>query len=154
MPDFYDFERANARLPELRETLLQLRGLRDEVVVVRDRIVELNAPAVAGGVASPTAGATPPGATPPGATRAEVDQETHRLRLRLQGLFDQMQATVLEIDEWGIQLREIETGLVDFPALVAGRPIWLCWRLGEDRGEWWHEASEGFDGRRRIEDLT
>ena len=154
MPDFYDFERANARLPELRETLLQLRGLRDEVVVVRDRIVKLNAPAVAGGVASPTAGATPPGATPPGATRAEVDQETHRLRLRLQGLFDQMQATVLEIDEWGIQLREIETGLVDFPALVAGRPIWLCWRLGEDRVEWWHEASEGFDGRRRIEDLT
>ena len=154
MPDFYDFERANARLPELRETLLQLRGLRDEVVVVRDRIVELNAPAVAGGVASPTAGATPPGATPPGATRAEVDQETHRLRLRLQGLFDQMQATVLEIDEWGIQLREIETGLVDFPALVAGRPIWLCWRLGEERVEWWPEASEGFDGRRRIENLT
>lgn len=142
MPDFYDFERANARLPELRETLLQLRALRDEVVSVRDRIVELNAPALAGGAATP----------PTPATEAEV--ETRRLRMRLQGLVDQMQATVVRIDEWGIQLREIETGLVDFPALVSGRPVWLCWRLGENRVMWWHEVSDGFDGRRRIEDLV
>jgi hypothetical protein len=154
VPDFYDFERANARLPELRETLLQLRALRDEVVVVRDRIVELNAPTLAGGVVSPATGPAPAGSATPGTARSDVEQETRRLRLRLQGLFDQMQATVLEIDEWGIQLREIETGLVDFPALVAGRPIWLCWRLGEERVEWWHEVSEGFDGRRRIEDLV
>ena len=71
----------------------------------------------------------------------------------MQGLVDQMQAAVVEIDGWGIQLREIATGLVDFPALVAGRPIWLCWRLGEERVEWWHETSEGFDARRRLEDL-
>ncbi|MGA3031190.1 MAG: DUF2203 domain-containing protein [Candidatus Limnocylindrales bacterium] len=143
MPDFYDFDRADARLPELRETLLRLRALRDEVVSVRDRIVELNAPALAGGVAS----------TPPPA-RAEAELETKRLRMRLQGLVDQMQATVIQIDSWGIQLREIETGLVDFPALVSGRPVWLCWRLGEDHVMWWHEVSEGFDGRRRIEDLV
>ncbi|MFI5258652.1 MAG: DUF2203 domain-containing protein [Candidatus Limnocylindrales bacterium] len=143
MPDFYDFDRANARLPELRETLLQLRALRDEVVSVRDRIVELNAPAIAGGAAS----------TPPPAPD-EADLETRRLRMRLQGLVDQMQATVLKIDGWGIQLRAIETGLVDFPALVSGRPVWLCWRLGEDQVKWWHEVSEGFGGRRRIEDLV
>jgi len=65
-----------------------------------------------------------------------------------------MQAAVIEIDEWGIQLREIESGLVDFPALAAGRPIWLCWRLGEESVEWWHEVSQGFDSRRRIEDLV
>jgi hypothetical protein len=144
VPDFYDFERANARLPELREKLLQLRSLRGDVVAVRDRIVELNAPALAGGSAP----------TPAGPTRDDADKETRRLRMRLQGLVDQMQAAVLQIDEWGIQLREIEAGLVDFPALAMGRPIWLCWRLGEDRVEWWHEVSEGFDGRRRIEDLV
>jgi len=144
VPDFYDIDRANARLPDLRETLLQLRAMREEIVAARDRIVELNAPALAGGVASTPAGPTPAGAA----------QETQRLRLRMQGLVDQMQAAVLQIDGWGIQLREIETGLVDFPALVAGRPIWLCWRLGEDRVQWWHEVSEGFDGRRRIEDLS
>lgn len=144
MPDFYDFDRANAKLPELRETLLRLRAQRDEVVAVRNRIVELNAPAVARGAALNLAG-------PP---RPEADLETQRLRMRMQGLVDQMQAAVLELDGWGIQLREIDTGLIDFPALVSGRPIWLCWRLGEEQVQWWHEVSEGFDGRRRIEDLV
>ena len=73
--------------------------------------------------------------------------------MRMQGLVDQMQAGALQLDGWGIQLREIATGLVDFPALVSGRPIWLCWRLGEKQVEWWHETSEGFEARRRIEDL-
>jgi hypothetical protein len=65
-----------------------------------------------------------------------------------------MEAAVTQIDRWNIQLREIGTGLVDFPALVAGRPVWLCWRLGEDKVEWWHEVTEGFDSRHRIEDLV
>ena len=142
MAEFYDFDRANARIPELRETLLTLRSLREDLVAARDRIVELNAPAVAGA----TVAAAPP---PP-----DADQETQRLRMRVQGLVDQMQAAVLHIDGWGIQLRDIETGLVDFPALVSGRPVWLCWRLGEDVVSWWHERSEGFDARRRIEDLV
>lgn len=141
MTDFYDFERANAKLPELRETLLRLRDQRDEVISVRDRIVELNAPALARGISEPSA-----------ASR-QADQETQRLRMRMQGLVDQMQAAVLQVDAWGIQLRDIQTGLIDFPALVAGRPIWLCWRLGEERVTWWHETTEGFDSRRRIEEI-
>ena len=142
MPEFYDFDRANARIPELREALLTLRSLREALVAARDRIVELNAPALAGA----TVAAAPP---PP-----DADRETQRLRMRMQGLVDQMQAAVLQIDGWGIQLRDVETGLVDFPALVSGRPVWLCWRLGEDVVSWWHERSEGFDARRRIEDLV
>ena len=182
VPDFYDFDRANARIPELRETLLTLRSLREDLVAARDRIVELNAPALAGGAATggaatggaatggaatggaatggaATGGAAVGGAATGGAAAAparppDADQETQRLRMRMQGLVDQMQATVLRIDGWGIQLRDIETGLVDFPALVAGRPVWLCWRLDEAVVGWWHEASEGFDARRRIEDLV
>ncbi len=42
-----------------------------------------------------------------------------------------MQAAVERLDAWDVTLRDIETGLVDFPALVAGRQVWLCWRLGE-----------------------
>jgi hypothetical protein len=145
VPDLYNFARANDRLPELREALLSLRALKSEVVAIRDRIVELNAPqAVAGGVVS----------TPAGPAAAAADGETQRLRMRMQGLVDQMIATVAQIDAWGIQLRDIESGLVDFPALVAGRPVWLCWRLGEDEVAWWHEASVGFEGRQRMEDLA
>jgi hypothetical protein len=143
--DYYSIDRANALLPELRETLLRLRGLRADVVELRDRIVELNTPGATGGGAP---------ASTRKATRAEVEEESRLLHLRLQGSVDQMEAAVARIDGWKIQLRQIETGLVDFPALVSGRPIWLCWRLGEDRVGWWHELSDGFDGRRRLEDLV
>ena len=152
MAEFYDFDRANARIPELRETLLTLRSLREDMVAARDRIVELNVPALADGAAAGRAAAG--GTSAPAQRPPDADQETQRQRLRMQGLVDQMQAAVLQIDGWGIQLRDIETGLVDFPALVSGRPVWLCWRLGEDAVVWWHETSAGFDARRRIEDLV
>src|SRR5450759_144005 len=86
VPDFYDFDEANTRLPELRETLLRLRDQRDEIVGVRNRIVELNAPALTGA----------PHAAPTGLSEAEVAEETQRLRMRMQGLVDQMQAAVLK----------------------------------------------------------
>ena len=73
---------------------------------------------------------------------------------QVQGVIDQMQAGVARIDELGVTLREIETGLVDFPALVAGRQVWLCWRLGEGDVEWWHELSDGFGGRRPLIELA
>ena len=141
MPDFFDIDAANAKLPEVRETLLRLRDQRDEIISLRDRIVAINAPMLAG------AASQPPESNP------EIDSETQTLRMRMQGLVDQMQAAALQLDGMGIQLRDIATGLVDFPALVAGRPVWLCWRLGEERIDWWHETSEGFDARRRLEDL-
>jgi hypothetical protein len=149
MPDFYDIDRANARLPELRELLETLHSQREELIAVRNRIVELNLPQAVAGSGSPAGSSSAARVR-----RPEADAETNRLRLRMQGLVDQMQAAVLEIDSWGIVLRAIETGLVDFPALVAGRQVWLCWQLGEDRVGWWHELSEGFDGRRRLEDLV
>jgi len=141
VPDFFDIDAANAKLPEVRETLLRLRDQRDEIISLRDRIVAINAPMLAG------AASQPPESNP------EIDSETQTLRMRMQGLVDQMQAAALQLDGMGIQLRDIATGLVDFPALVAGRPVWLCWRLGEERIDWWHETSEGFDSRRRLEDL-
>ncbi|HEX7491512.1 MAG TPA: DUF2203 domain-containing protein [Candidatus Limnocylindrales bacterium] len=143
MSDYYDFDKANLRLPELRETLLRLRDQRDEIVGVRNRIVELNAPLLIKAPEAPPSELTP----------TEIAEETQRLRMKMQGLVDQMQAAALQLDGWSIQLRDIQTGLIDFPALAAGRPIWLCWRLGEPQVMWWHEASEGFDARRRIEDL-
>ena len=65
-----------------------------------------------------------------------------------------MQQDVAQIDEWGITLRDISTGLIDFAALANGRPIWLCWRLGEGDIEWWHEANVGFDQRQPLSELT
>ena len=72
----------------------------------------------------------------------------------IRDIVQRMQHAVAQIDDWGITLREISTGLIDFPALANGRPIWLCWRLGENDIAWWHEANEGFDSRQPLTDLT
>jgi hypothetical protein len=52
--------------------------------------------------------------------------------------------------ERGILLRDPETGLVDFPSLVEGRRVFLCWRLGEDEVAWYHEERSGFSGRKPL----
>ena len=51
------------------------------------------------------------------------------------------------IDEWGIELRDIATGLIDFPGKISGEQVWLCWRLGEAEVGYWHPTDEGFSGR-------
>lgn len=125
MTAFYTLDRANDRIPELEEMLTLLRAQRDEL---RDLKATFDA--------------------------AASGDEGRRLRLRMQGLVDQMQATVARIDGWGITLRDIDTGLIDFPALVSGRQVWLCWRLGEGPVEWWHELDDGFAGRRPLIELA
>jgi hypothetical protein len=57
-----------------------------------------------------------------------------------------------QIDAWGIVVRDLDSGLCDFPARREGRTIFLCWRLGEPAIAWWHEPEAGFAGRRPIDD--
>ena len=72
----------------------------------------------------------------------------------LAAIVRRMEAAVRQIDAWNITLRDIGTGLVDFPALANGRPIWLCWRLGEEDIAWWHELDSGIAGRRPLIELV
>ncbi|MEA2505220.1 MAG: hypothetical protein QOG36_2263 [Actinomycetota bacterium] len=51
----------------------------------------------------------------------------------------------------GIVVRDIEQGLIDFPGLRGGRQIYLCWRLGEDAVNFWHDRETGFAGRQPLE---
>ena len=60
---------------------------------------------------------------------------------------------VARLVEMDITLRDISTGLIDFPALVSGSPIWLCWRLGEAEVAHWHPHDEGYDTRRPLSEL-
>ncbi|MDQ2976387.1 MAG: DUF2203 domain-containing protein [Acidobacteriota bacterium] len=53
-----------------------------------------------------------------------------------------------ELEALGVQLKDFERGLVDFPSLRDGRVVLLCWQLGEgDQLEWWHDMDAGFGGR-------
>jgi hypothetical protein len=56
-----------------------------------------------------------------------------------------------ELEALGVQLKDYERGLLDFPSLREGRVVLLCWQLGEgDRIEWWHDLETGFAGRQPI----
>jgi len=53
-----------------------------------------------------------------------------------------------ELESLGVQLKDFERGLIDFPSLREGRVVLLCWQLGEgDELEWWHDVDAGFAGR-------
>jgi len=137
MGHFYGIDEANEQLVEVRPLLERLAAQRLDLIRLRDRAV------TAGSGPSSTADDT-----------GDTDEELRNLRLRMQGIIDQMQAAVTRIDALDIVLRDIETGLIDFPALVAGRQVWLCWRLGEDEVAWWHDLSSGFAARRPFSELT
>ncbi len=128
---YYDLEAANARVGELRSVLTGLRDDRDAISAAQRRIEDLRSAADADANE---------------AARAGQQQEMTTIVRR-------MEAAVRQIDAWGVTLRDIGTGLVDFPALANGRPIWLCWKLGEDDIAYWHELDAGIAGRRPLIEL-
>lgn len=141
MSRFYDIDAANATLPELDGIVGVLREQRSELVRLRDEVL------AAGGEGSSVGSGGSSG-------EATTSSNLRTIRLRMQGLIDQMAAGVARIDALGLTLRDIERGLVDFPALVSGRQVWLCWQPGETAIGWWHDLEAGFDGRRPLADLA
>lgn len=135
MNRYFDVDAANEALTEVGPLLATLSDQRLELIRLRDR--SLAAHSAAGGGTS------------------EADHgESQLLRLRMKGIVDQMAAAVARLDQLGITLRDIEHGLIDFPALAGGRPIWLCWQLGETDIAFWHELDTGFGSRRPLIELV
>jgi len=67
--------------------------------------------------------------------------------------FDMLDDLLHHIQRTGVQVKDINTGLLDFPALHDGHEVYLCWQIGERRIEYWHEVDAGFAGRQPIETL-
>jgi hypothetical protein len=65
--------------------------------------------------------------------------------------FERLDKLVHRIQDLGVHIKDLSVGLLDFPALYEGREIYLCWRFGEDRIEYWHETDSGFAERRIID---
>jgi hypothetical protein len=56
------------------------------------------------------------------------------------------------VQEMGIVVRDIDRGLIDFPALIDGEEIYLCWQFDEDGISWWHDLESGFGGRQPLDE--
>ena len=63
----------------------------------------------------------------------------------------QLQEAIERIHETGCVVKDLDQGLIDFPAMRGGEEVYLCWKLGEERIEFWHGIEEGFAGRKPLD---
>jgi hypothetical protein len=124
-------EEANAELAEVRPLVEQMVERRRTHAEAQERQEELE------GRIRGNGGGIPP------ATLAEAAAEIERLERELSGLVD-------EIVEHGAEVKDIDEGLIDFPARRRGETVLLCWKLGEDEIRYWHRVEDGFAGRRPL----
>ena len=117
-------EEANAALPALRRLLQRLRDAKDMLTdaEAHEALTE----------AAPTNGGGEPG--------SQVGEA-----------FLQVRRLLATLQAQGIVIRDIDRGLIDFPAVIDGEEVYLCWELGEDSVDWWHGPEEGFSGRQPLD---
>jgi len=63
---------------------------------------------------------------------------------------ERLEKEIQTLEDLGCVLKDMTTGLIDFPAVRLGMRVWLCWRLGEERVMFWHGLHEGFAGRKPV----
>jgi hypothetical protein len=84
-------------------------------------------------------------------SRAEQPDETaERLQVEATRLAKDIDGYMSELAALGVLFKGFDTGLVDFPGEIAGRPVLLCWQLGEENVKFWHEENAGFIGRQPL----
>ena len=63
-----------------------------------------------------------------------------------------IQSILFEFYHRDIQIKDLERGLIDFPTLMAGKEVFLCWEKSEDDIAFWHDLESGYAGREKLED--
>jgi hypothetical protein len=124
-------EEANAALTQVKPLVERMVAHRAAHVEALERQEELE------GRIRGNGGGIPPAQL--AETAAEVERHARELA-----------SAVDDIVELGVEVKDLDEGLVDFPALRRGETVLLCWRLGEDDIRYWHTVQDGFAGRRPL----
>ena len=66
------------------------------------------------------------------------------------GAMERLEKEIQKLEELGCVLKDMNIGLIDFPAVRLGTRVWLCWKLGEETVSFWHDLHEGFAGRKPV----
>lgn len=127
MPRHFTVEEANALLPQLKPRVKRMLELRRDILDRREAAKET----LEGGVGADVGG-------------------RHLTELAM--LFKRMKTIIEAIQETGVEIKDVNTGLLDFRAWREGREVYLCWRYGEPQVEYWHDLDAGFAGRQRLEE--
>ena len=123
-PRLFTVDEANALLPTLRPLLIDILQARQNIVAAQPELWPVLEKAVNNG-----------GSKKAGAVLAD---------------FEVIQRNVKAIQELGIEIKDINIGLVDFPAERDGREVYLCWRFDEPCVAHWHDLDSGFGGRQPL----
>lgn len=78
------------------------------------------------------------------------DEELEQGKAELERDQEKMEEYIRELAQLGVELKDPFAGLIDFPSLRNGRPVYLCWHLGEPEVAHWHELEAGFAGRQKL----
>ena len=132
MPDYFTRDEAESLLPRITPVLREIQRLR-HAQTAHDEAVAADRAKVLGN-----------GHMPPDKLRRAPARKRRRRTAYC--------SPRARLSELGILLKDLDTGLIDFPTLRDGREVYLCWRLGEPHIAWWHEIETGFAGRLPLED--
>jgi hypothetical protein len=86
-----------------------------------------------------------------GGMRVDTAKVTEQ-RAEVEAHMKQARETVAEIDAIGVQVKDIENGLLDFPCRLDDQVVLLCWKMGEPSIEHWHSVESGFQGRQPLDE--
>ncbi len=131
----FTVEQANAALPLVRAIASDLARLSRDVIERRERLSLL------------LAGRDRGARDLYGEELAQVEEELEKDSARLQEYVE-------ELRELGVEPKNGPEGLIDFPSLLDGRPVYLCWKLGEAEVLHWHDLDAGFRGRQSLAAVT
>jgi hypothetical protein len=70
---------------------------------------------------------------------------------RRDAVASKLRAAIEQVQEFGCVIKDLDMGLIDFPTLLRGQEVYLCWKLGEPKIAFWHGVEEGFRGRKAID---
>ncbi len=125
---YFTLSEAESLLPQIEEHFLQILKLRDALQILQTIEIQFSDPFLLH------------------AKDIRYTKEVHRLYLQLYNHLDALISL-------GCFVKDIEHGLIDFYAKKQGKDIFLCWKLGEPHIEHWHSLDNGFEKRKRIEDI-
>ncbi len=137
----FTVDEANAALPLVRAIMKDLSELSREVIERRQRLQHL----------SPARSApSEKGPSEKGADEDPYASELAQIEEELEKDSRRLQEYVEELRELGVEPKNGPEGLVDFPSLLDGRVVYLCWKLDEPEVTHWHEIDGGFAGRQPL----
>lgn len=127
----FTLEQAEEMLPQLRDELGAMQRCKRELEALRAELAHADNASTGNG-------------------HVKDEQGLDAKRRHAEGLVEEINERLARINGWGVELKDLDDGLLDFPSERDGRVVYLCWRLGEEHIAWWHEIEAGFAGRQPL----